>query len=131
MGAQASHCLMDGSSLFGFLKSWGCLCREEAHGLRDGLQGASRAPLRALLKNNLREVRERGTAVSIIGEFLHRRAETGGALFDKAGCALHRAAAHAALQAAAALVPRMLSGTTGRERLVIPNDKLQALKTAA
>lgn len=133
LGVAASHCIMDGSSLFGFLHSWGCLCRGEPHGLRPGFEGASRAPLRAMLKRHGREsattVYREG--VSRISSFLNTLDDSLPSLFQKAESLLHRSAASAALAAAATIVPRMLGAQSDRVRLVIPSSRIEALKVAS
>eukprot|EP00928_Gymnodinium_smaydae_P023216 TRINITY_DN19241_c0_g1_i1.p1 TRINITY_DN19241_c0_g1~~TRINITY_DN19241_c0_g1_i1.p1 ORF type:complete len:607 (-),score=88.50 TRINITY_DN19241_c0_g1_i1:246-2066(-) len=129
LGVAASHCMMDGSSLFGLLNSWGRLCRGKPHGLREGFEGATRAPLRRALKEDL--IRCPHAASAKFGSFLHRVDDTSGKLFDKAGAFFGRGVASAALKAVVAVVPRMLGEAANRVCLYIPKDKVNALKTAA
>jgi hypothetical protein len=69
--------------------------------------------------------------VAKVESFFHRVDDTVPALFGKAEVAINRGVASVALKAVVAVVPRMLGGQSDRVRLVVPNDKLQALKIAA
>jgi hypothetical protein len=125
LGVAVSHCIMDGSSLFAFLRDWGKACRGEVAGL--GNVGH-----RCNLVKRLRSCEKIHTVEKVLGEINASENNFFRTVLKKADSGMHKAGSKVGREFCSHILPSLLSiGATERLQLSLTNAQLSKLKTLA
>lgn len=126
LGVAASHCLMDGSSLFAFLKAWGKACRGQTEHIGD-------VGHRSCLQKLIRDSDRCRTVDKILCQAHLSEDNVFGKALRKADAAVWHATSKVALNLCSHLLTPFLSIGKGSPRLqlCLSNSQMQEIKDLA
>lgn len=126
LGVAASHSIMDGSSLFAFLRDWGKACRGEIACLGNGGH-------RHTLVARLRDCDKKHTVERVLDHAHVSKSNLFGRILKRADANMHKAGSIVGREFCAHILPSLLSmgRTTERVQLSLSNAQLLKIKDLA